>query len=518
MQFYVEKICLNFSIENTVDTFLYKVYFNFPQSKKEENFATEQIKSKKEDSSIKFNAILKCDYFFYMYQKIEINVEKLKKNSSLKNFCIGDNKISLSTIVTSKNGIFKTPISSNSKERLIIQVEKEKGKDIGINLNGISFLDYIKSGIQFKLFIAIDFSDKEYHILAEKKNPYLNSIKEFRKILYDFTKNYEVYGFGNNIQINNNQRQNFFNFNQDENFCELEGYTNIYLKYIENLNQIKFYDYLLKIKKLSPLLNYLINNKIMQQQNPNFYNIIFILINSLNDNEYQDCVDIFIQSSFLPLSFVVIGIGEDNNNFIKLKKLCEESKNSKGKKRIRNNAYFIEMKQCDECLKKIPEQLQEFFDINKVDLKQIIERNKIHIKNSLTMFDTYNSLISQINTEEKTINNITPYRKDKNIISNKNSDKNEIILDDKKIKENIDKNQEINKNQNNDIINIRISNKNKKDVKQGHKSVKKESAFKIYKKYGVFKTKEQKDKINNKDKTESNQSTSVGDKKFKTTY
>ena len=152
----------------------------------------------------------------------------------------------------------------------------------------------------------------------------------------------------------------------------------------------------------------------------------------------------------------------------------EESKNSKGKKRIRNNAYFIEMKQCDECLKKIPEQLKEFFDINKVDLKQIIERNKIHIKNSLTMFDTYNSLISQINTEEKTINNITPYRKDKNIISNKNSDKNEIILDDKKIKEN--------------------------------------------KKYGVFKTKEPKDKINNKDKTESNQSTAVGDKKFKTTY
>ena len=174
MQFYVEKICLNFSIENTVDTFLYKVYFNFPQSKKEENFATEQIKSKKEDSSIKFNAILKCDYFFYMYQKIEINVEKLKNNSSLKNFCIGDNKISLSTIVNSKNGIFKTPISSNSKELLIIQVEKEKGKDIGINLNDISFLDYIKSGIQFKLFIAIDFSDKEYHILAEKKNPYLN--------------------------------------------------------------------------------------------------------------------------------------------------------------------------------------------------------------------------------------------------------------------------------------------------------------------------------------------------------
>ena len=73
----------------------------------------------------------------------------------------------------------------------------------------------------------------------------------------------------------------------------------------------------------------------------------------------------------------------------------------------------------------------------------------------------------------------------------------------KKSRKNIDKNQEINKNQNNDIINIRISNKNKKDVKQGHKSVKKESA---------------KDKINNKDKTESNQSTAVGDKKFKTTY
>ena len=39
----------------------------------------------------------------------------------------------------------------------------------------------IKSGIQFKSFFAIDFSDENYHILNKQKNQYLFSIKGFRK-------------------------------------------------------------------------------------------------------------------------------------------------------------------------------------------------------------------------------------------------------------------------------------------------------------------------------------------------
>ena len=303
MEFYGDKIRLNFSLEKTEVDYFYKIFFNYTLNKESKTFETEQIQSKEEGSSIQFNAYLIIDYFFYKYQKLEITVQKLKKNRGLRNFEIWENRISLSTIISSKNCIFKTPISLNNQENIIIHVEKEKGNN---NVN-ISLFDYIKSGILFKSFIAIDFSDNEYHILSDQKNQYLLAIKGFRKILYDFSRLYEVYGFGNNLNIN--KKEQFFNLSKDENFCEIEGYTNIFLAYIEILNQIKFEDnILLKEKKLSPLIKYLIT-KIMNQQNPNYYNIIFLLINSLSPNDYHDCVDVFIQASFLPLSFVVIGIG-----------------------------------------------------------------------------------------------------------------------------------------------------------------------------------------------------------------
>ena len=535
MEFYGDKIRLNFSLEKTEVDYFYKIFFNYTLNKESKTFETEQIQSKEEGSSIQFNAYLIIDYFFYKYQKLEITVQKLKKNRGLRNFEIWENRISLSTIISSKNCIFKTPISLNNQENIIIHVEKEKGNN---NVN-ISLFDYIKSGILFKSFIAIDFSDNEYHILSDQKNQYLLAIKGFRKILYDFSRLYEVYGFGNNLNIN--KKEQFFNLSKDENFCEIEGYTNIFLAYIEILNQIKFEDnILLKEKKLSPLIKYLIT-KIMNQQNPNYYNIIFLLINSLSPNDYQDCVDVFIRASFLPLSFVIIGIGENDNNFNIIKKLCDESVDKKGKKRIRKNTYFISMKDFkqnfnliqDECLKKIPEQLCEFYYINKVDLNQIIERNQNNNKNSLKVFDTYNSLIQQINLEEKVKNKVSP-SKIKPIIYKQNKDKKEIIINNNINKENncelnignnMDKNRHKNKVKKIEI-NLNIKNKNRKNLYQKYKSegvknniiTKKEIDFNLHKKGNVNKKKEQKEQKEEKNlkfKTESNKSTDVGERKYK---
>ena len=543
MEFDGDKIRLNFSLEYTDIDFLYKIFFNFIPNKDSKSFETEQIKSKENNSSIKFSSYLICDYFFYKYQKIEIIVKKIKLNSSLRNYKIGDERMTLSTIISSKNCIFKTPVSLNNKENIIIEVEKEKSFN---NIN-ISLFDYIKSGIQFKPFIAIDFSDENFHILNQQKNQYLFSIKGFRMNLYEFTRLYEVYGFGNNF---NNKKENFFNFGKDENFCEFNGYTNIYLAYMEILNQINFdKENISKEKKLSPLIKHLLN-KIMNQQNPNYYNIIFILINSLNINEYQDCVDVFFQASFLPLSFVLIGIGEDDNNFNLIKKLCDENENNIGKKRIRNNTLFISIKDFkqnlnkiqDEYLKKIPEQLCEFYFTNNVDLNQIKERTINNNRNSLKVFDTYNSLIQQINSEEKINNNdndnnaAPPLKEDikiENNNSNEDKDKNEIIINNNSIKgNNIEQNIDINNNINNNIdinnknkvrkfeINLNVKNKNRKNSYKKYESAsnkitKKHIDLNLVQKCDVNKTKELNSKDDNHIKMESNKSTEITERKYR---
>ena len=169
------KIRLKFAIRNSIKSFRYSVIFNYDLEEDEKKeFKTEEIKSKKDNSLIEFESNLCCDYYFYKIQKIKITVKKLKLGAEtiLKNYFIEENNIlTLSTIVSSKNGSFQDTIDKsydpcnkdNLKEILMIKAEN----DFGINKNSISlnentFIDYIIAGIKFKCFIGIDFSDKKY--------------------------------------------------------------------------------------------------------------------------------------------------------------------------------------------------------------------------------------------------------------------------------------------------------------------------------------------------------------------
>ena len=198
----------------------------------------------------------------------------------------------------------------------------------------------------------------------------------------------------------------------------------------------------------------------------------------------------------MPISFVIIGIGEDENKFQKIKKLCEINKGKNGVKKYRNNTFFITMKECEysseiiknKCLQKIPEQLCEFYESNKISLEEI-KKNNLNDKNSLRIFETYNSLISQMNFGDKEndknkniINNVEPSF---NEIKMNNNDKemnignkefnNEITPDGEN---NIDINIDINKNRNIDI-NIDVN----KNIKNN--SLKKKNPNKNQKKYKI---------------------------------
>ena len=85
-----------------------------------------------------------------------------------------------------------------------------------------------------------------------------------------------------------------------------------------------------------------------------------------------------------------------------MKKLCEIKKIRKGLNKLRDNTFFISMKECEnkseiiknKCLIKIPEQICEFYEINKISLNDIKESNQNN-KESIAMFDAFNSLMQQ---------------------------------------------------------------------------------------------------------------------------
>ena len=421
------KIRLRFSIRNCSKSYYYSITFNSEELTTP--FETEEILVKNDKTDIKFFFHVCCDYYFYRNQNIEINVIKKKTPNYYKNINIKEKfkGLNLSAIISSKNGQFEIVIDDNlfigKKEILVIKAENDTNIDNNIEINSNTkntFIDYIISGINLKCFICIDFSEKEYHSLNEEKNQYLLSIKGFRETLYHFTRNFEVFGFGNNLENNNkniegdmkyNKNKKFFNLSKDN--TEFEGYTSIKYAYFNIFNNLNIIDNLFEEKNLSFLIEYL-SQKIIEQDQPFNYNIIFILINSLKEKDFQNCIDIFIKTTNLPLSFVIIGIGNDDKKFDLLKKLCEIKIDNKGNKKIRNNTFFISMKECDnkvkifkdKCLQKIPEQICEFYFINKIRIKDIKEYSKDHNnKKSLRIFETYNSIFFSQNLFEDKDNN-----------------------------------------------------------------------------------------------------------------
>ena len=244
-----------------------------------------------------------------------------------------------------------------------------------------------------------------------------------------------------------------------------------------------------KKNKLSSLIYHLIN-QIYEEKNSNNYNIIFLLINSLTKKQFQDCIDCFTKSFLLPISFVIIGIGEDENKFENLKKLCEINKGKDGAKKFRDNTFFISMKECEynsdiiknKCLRKIPEQIIEFYELNKISLAEI-KKNNVNNKSSLRIFETYNSLISQMNSKEKEkdkdinkISNAAPSLNEIKINNNNkevNNSKKEIDNEETPDGENnIDKNIDLNQN-------IDIKNNIKQNSLKAKHSEKNEKKFKL---------------------------------------
>ena len=410
------KIRLKFSIRNGIKSFYYSVIFqikeddvNNSNNNYSTKFETDQIKCRQDGTLIEFKDNFCCEYYFYKVQKIKIQVKKLKNmgESFLKYFTIENNTLDLSTIISSKNGLFQTAIDDSYnpynelREILMIKVENDYEIDNNISIRKNNFIDYIISGISLKCFICMDFSDKELLDTNQYSNQYLNSILGFRETLINFTRNFEVYGFD---YVLKNKKENELFLNLDKDNEELVGYTNITYAYYQFFNRLDLSDKVIKKEKkdkLSPLIKYL-SDKIYGKKNSYEYNIIFILINSLNEEQFQDCIDYFIKASILPISFVVIGIGNDENKFVNMKKLCDIKKIRKGLNKLRDNTFFISMKECEnkseiiknKCLIKIPEQICEFYEINKISLNDIKESNQNN-KESIAMFDAFNSLMQQ---------------------------------------------------------------------------------------------------------------------------
>ena len=258
-----------------------------------------------------------------------------------------------------------------------------------------TFIDYINAGVKIALSIGIDFTGSNGHPLDDgtlhsikdgKPNDYEKAIISCGNIVapYDYDQLFQVYGFGAIIKSSISDKASMcFAINLKDN-------PDIYT--IDNV--IKTYHDIIKKDKLTfagpteftPIIKKVISRMI--KKNILEYHILMILTDGVID-DLQDTIDILVEASSLPLSVIIIGIG--NEDFSKMEVLDGDEvplKSRNGKIRTRDIVQFVPFSKFQndakklsmEVLAEIPRQMIEYFQFKNLSpnkLKDLIQQDKI---------------------------------------------------------------------------------------------------------------------------------------------
>ena len=248
-----------------------------------------------------------------------------------------------------------------------------------------SFLDYIKNGVRIKLSIGIDYTESNLvpsdpnslHYLGENMNDYEQAIQACGMICayYDYNQQIPVYGFG--AFINGRPQANMcFNINFKDN-PEVYTINNVLNEYRNSFNFIR----LAGPTNFSPLIQNVVD-KIKRENNPIQYHILLILTDGII-NDLQQTIDILVEGSFLPLSVIIIGIGEDDfHEMVVLDGDKNPITSSKGVVRKRDLVQFVKFnkfknnptKLAEEVLEEVPKQVIEYYAMKNIDPNSLADK------------------------------------------------------------------------------------------------------------------------------------------------
>ena len=283
-----------------------------------------------------------------------------------KNNIIGDIYTNIQEMIEGKN--------------ISIQISKNKSFNIiskCIIKKNLSFIDYLKAGVQIGLSIAIDFTGSNgvpntplslHYIKGKEPNQYEKAIYVCGNIVayYDYDQLFPCYGFG--AKINDIPTQ-IFNLNFDQN-PNVHLIPNVIEKYHNALNFVKLWG----PTNFGPILDSTIN-MVKNENNKMKYYILMILTDGMID-DIDYTINTLVEASFLPISVIIIGIGKADFSNMKVLDADENPLvNDMGVKAKRDIVQFVPFlkyvsnpeKLAEEVLAEIPKQLIEYYELNNID-------------------------------------------------------------------------------------------------------------------------------------------------------
>ena len=267
-----------------------------------------------------------------------------------------------------------------------------------------SFVDYLKNGVSIKLTIGIDFTSNNlspsdpnsFHYLGGGMNDYELAIRACGEIVayYDYNQSFPVYGFG--AVIKGQYRTNMcFNINFQKN-PEINTIDNVVKEYHKCFQYIT----LSGPSEFCPLVQR-VNEVIKKENDPLKYHILMILTDGIIE-DLQKTIDALVEGSFLPLSVVIIGIGNHHfNEMIQLDGDVIPLVSSTGVKRMRDLVQFVPFNTyrndpnelAAQVLEEIPRQIMEYYTMNNIYPNNL----------AMSQFNNNNAYANKNNTYNKYI-------------------------------------------------------------------------------------------------------------------
>ena len=265
-----------------------------------------------------------------------------------------------------------TPIRINSNTTATINVDAIKN---------YSFIDYLRGGMQINLWVAIDFTGSNgapnlpnsLHYLGAKANQYETAIRACGDIVayYDYDQKFPAFGFGGKFYGNPNV-DHCFPLNGNPNDPEINGIDGILQTYRTVLNNTELWGPT-HFHHFIDRLNETVKSDV-SRENYNNYNIVMILTDGIIE-DMDDTINALVESSYLPISVIIIGIGNaDFSNMDVLDADDEPLYDNNGRKADRDLVQFVPYKDfkndgqklAEQVLEEVPRQIVEFYQHKKI--------------------------------------------------------------------------------------------------------------------------------------------------------
>ena len=394
-------ISLTFNLKKCLGNYSYSisVIIQDLSSGFQENFQTEEITCKENNSEITFTKKMSCNYYFEKNYKLLFKIQKRILIDSNYKVKVYERITVLSSLVNSPNSKYERKVDENNIDSEIISIQLDKNNGNLENKTNTLF-DYFKSGVKFSCFISADFSNSEKNpSLLENKDNYKRIYKKISDIIANYTKKHLFYSYGFNAKIKNSlSDESIFNLNLNGKDSSIYIMDEVLKNFEKCLNTNSIIS--LKNINLSPIIKK-ITKDIYKLYNLRYYNVSFVIIRgNIDKNDIQKTIDAIIESSYLPLTTIVIGLG--NIDYTETRKIIYSNKklSSIGMQKLRNNVLFAALigdfsnnveELINWCLIELSKQIISFYNLSKSSPKDIYEYN---LKNLEESFNIYSSSIA----------------------------------------------------------------------------------------------------------------------------